>query len=158
GIGVGGIRPQNQGQAAGQGHFSWGERHDGVLTPSFDGVMRPYSALGAGRIKEYYRTGNAMTNSIALSGGGEKGSFRTSFAHTQSYGIDPINTYSRKIVNLGLNQNITGNLTLSMNINYTHENNNNPPQVGKQGQGAANYLHRLSHTVPTSALRENNYD
>lgn len=158
GIGVGGIRPQNQGQAAGQGHFSWGERHDGVLTPSFDGVMRPYSALGAGRIKEYYRTGNAMTNSIALSGGGEKGSFRTSFAHTQSDGIDPINTYSRKIVNLGLNQNITDKLTLSMNINYTHENNNNPPQVGQQGQGAANFLHRLSLTVPTSALRENNYD
>jgi TonB-linked SusC/RagA family outer membrane protein len=158
GIGVNGIRPQNQGQAAGQGHFSWGERHDGVPTVQFDGVLRPYSALGKNRIKEYYRTGNAMTNSIALSGGGEKGSFRTSFAHTQSDGIDPINTYSRKIVNLGLNQNITDKLSLSMNINYTHENNNNPPQVGQQGQSAANFLHRLSLTVPTSALRDSNYD
>lgn len=158
GIGVNGVRPQTQGEAAGQGHFSWGERHDGVPTVQFDGVLRPYSALGKNRIKEYYRTGNAMTNSIALSGGGEKGSFRTSFSHTQSDGIDPINTYGRKIVNLGLNQKITEKLSLSMNVNYTHENNNNPPQVGQQGQGAANFLHRLSLTVPTSALRDSNYD
>src|SRR5690606_26103903 len=158
GIGINGVRPATQGQAAGQGHMSWGERHDGVLTPSFDGVMRPYSALGKNRIKEYYRTGNAMTNSIALSGGGDKGSFRTSFAHTESDGIDPINSYGRKIVNLGINQKITDKLSLSMNVNYAHENNNNPPQVGQQGQGAANFLHRLSLTVPTSALRDSNYD
>lgn len=158
GIGVGGVRPATGQQAAGQGQFSWGERHDGVLTPSFDGVMRPYSALGANRIKEFYRTGNAMTNSIALSGGGDKGSFRASFAHTQSDGIDPINTYYRKIVNLGLNQNITEKLSLALNINYTRENNNNPPQVGQQGQGTPNFLYRMSQTIPTSAFRDSNYD
>ncbi|WP_157804947.1 SusC/RagA family TonB-linked outer membrane protein [Confluentibacter lentus] len=158
GIGVNGVRPATQGQAQGQGQFSWGERHDGVPSVQFDGVLRPYSALGANRIKEFYRTGNAMTNSIALSGGGEKGSFRASFAHTESEGIDPINTYLRKIVNLGLNQNITDKLSLSLNINYTHENNNNPPQVGQQGQGAPNFLYRMSQTIPTSAFRDSNYD
>src|SRR5690606_28586866 len=130
GLGSNGVRPATQGQAAGNGQFSWGERHDGVLTPSFDGILRPYSALGTNRIKEFYRNGNAMTNSIALSGGGEKGSFRTSFAHTEADGVDPINTYSRKVVNLGLNQQVTDKLSLSLNINYTNEKNNNPPQVG----------------------------
>ncbi|WP_204524803.1 SusC/RagA family TonB-linked outer membrane protein [Confluentibacter citreus] len=158
GIGSNGVRPATQGQAAGNGQFSWGERHDGVPTVSFDGILRPYSPLGINRIKEYYRNGNAMTNSVALSGGGEKGSFRTSFAHTDADGVDPINTYSRKVVNLGLNQQVTDKLSLSLNINYTNEKNNNPPQIGLQGQGAANFLHRMSHTIPTSAFIESNYD
>ncbi|WP_111309828.1 SusC/RagA family TonB-linked outer membrane protein [Confluentibacter sediminis] len=158
GLGTGGLRPTTQGQAAGNGQLSWGEKYDGVLTPSFDGIMRPYSALGVGRIKDYYRTGNAMTNSIALSGGGANGSYRASFAHTQADGIDPINTYTRKVVNLGLNQQVTEKLSFSLNINYTNEYNNNPPQVALQGQGAANFLHRISLTIPTSALRDNNYD
>ncbi len=158
GLGTNGVRPATQAIAAGNGQFSWGEKYDGVLTPSFDGVLRPYSPLGKNRITDYYRMGTAMTNSIALSGGGEKGSFRTSFAHTQADGIDPINTYARKVVNLGLNQQITEKLSLSFNINYTNENNNNPPQIGLQGQGAANFLHRMSLTIPTSAFRDSNYD
>jgi len=158
GQGTNGQRPATQGQAAGTGQFSWGEKHDGVPTVQFDGVLRPYSALGKNRIKEFYRTGSAMTNSIALSGGGANGSFRTSFSHTQAKGIDPINEYRRKIVNLGLNQNITEKLSLSLNINYTHENNDNPPQVGQQGQGAPNFLYRMSQTIPTSAFRESNYN
>lgn len=158
GQGANGQRPATQGEAASNGQFGWGEKYDGVPTVQFDGVLRPYSPLGRDRFKEFYRTGNAMTNSIALSGGGEKGSFRTSFSHTQSKGIDPANTYKRMIANVGLNQNITEKLNLSLNINYTHENNDNPPQVGFQGQSAANFLHRMSFGIPTSAFQESNYN
>src|SRR5690606_37907586 len=100
----------------------------------------------------------AITNSVALSGGNANGSFRTSFAHTDAAGVDPINTYSRKVFNLGLNQKISEKLSLSLNVNYTNEKNNNPPQVGQQGQGTPNFLHRLSLTVPTDALRDKNYN
>ncbi len=158
GQGANGKRPTTQGQAASNGQFGWGERYDGVPTVQFDGVLRPYLPLGRDRFKEFYRTGNAMTNSIALSGGGEKGNFRTSFSHTQSDGIDPINTYKRKIFNVGFNQNITDKLSLSLNINYTHENSDNPPQVGFQGQSAANFFHRMSFGIPTSAFRDSNYN
>src|SRR5690606_1053089 len=154
GQGVNNTRPSSQGNAATTGQFGWGEKYDGVPTVQFDGVLRPYLPLGRNRLKEFFRMGTAMTNSIALSGGGEKGSFRVSFAHTQSEGIDPKNTYARKIVNLGLNQNITDKLMLSLNINYTHEDNDNPPQVGFQGQSAVNFLHRMSASIPTSAFRD----
>lgn len=158
GQGQGGVRPATQGQAAGNGQFGWGERYDGVPTVQFDGVLRPYLPLGKNRIKEFFRTGNAMTNTIAMSGGGEKGSFRASFSHTESDGIDPINTYLRKIVNVGFNQKITDKLSLSLNANYTRENSNNPPQVGFQGQSAVNFLHRMSFGIPTSAFKESNYN
>src|SRR5690606_29785577 len=55
GLGTAGQRPTTQGEAVRDGQFSWGERHDGVPTIQFDGVMRPYSALGKNRIKDFYR-------------------------------------------------------------------------------------------------------
>ncbi len=153
GQGENGVRPATQGDAAGNGQFGWGERLDGVPTINFDGVLRPYSA-NPNRITEYYRTGTAITNSVALSGGGEKGNFRASFTNTDASGIDPTNEYSKKIVNIGLNHDITEKLSLSLNVNYTHEDNENPPQVGVQGPGAPNFLYRMSTSIPLSAFRE----
>src|SRR5690606_25625713 len=153
GQGTGGNRPTTQGEATTSGQFGWGERLDGVPTINFDGVLRPYSA-NPNRITEYYRTGTAITNSVALSGGGEKGNFRASFTNTDASGIDPMNEYSKKIVNIGLNHDITEKLSLSLNVNYTHEDNENPPQVGVQGPGAPNFLYRMSTSIPLSAFRE----
>lgn len=158
GQGTNGVRPATQGQAAGTGQFSWGEKLDGAPTILFDGTFAPYSAYGPDRIKGYYRTGTAVTNSIALSGGGANGSFRASFSHTHNEGIDPINEFTRKVVNLGLNHNITDKLTLSINTNYSHENMDNPPQIGQQGPGAANFLHRMATSIPLSAFRDSAYD
>ncbi|MBU3822767.1 SusC/RagA family TonB-linked outer membrane protein [Flavobacteriaceae bacterium XHP0103] len=158
GQGTNGVRPATQGQAADSGQFGWGERLDGAPQILFDGSFAPYSAYGPDRLKGYYRTGTAITNSIALSGGGANGSFRASFSHTHNEGIDPINEFTRKIVNLGLNHNITDKLTLSINANYSHENMDNPPQIGQQGQGAANFLHRMSTSIPLSAFKNSTVD
>src|SRR5690606_12645595 len=154
GQGQGGNRPTTQGQAISTGQFGWGARLDGQPTINFDGVMIPYSAYQPDRIKGFFRTGTAVTNTVALSGGGEKGSFRVSFSDTKADGIQPTNDYKRKIVNLGLNQNITDKLSLQFNVNYTHEDMFNPPQVGVQGQGAANFLYRMSTSIPLEAFKE----
>src|SRR5690606_10724312 len=127
GQGVGGLRPTTQGSAAGNGQWGWGAKLDGAPTILFDGTYAPYSSYIGDRLKEFYRTGSTVTNSVALSGGGDKGSFRASFSHTHSDGIDPINEFRRKTFNLGLNQNISDKLTLAINVNYSHENNDNPP-------------------------------
>src|SRR5690606_21434180 len=143
GQGTNGVRPATQGQAAGTGQFGWGERLDGAPQILFDGSFAPYSSYIQDRIKGYYRTGTAITNTVALSGGGENGSFRASFSHTHNEGIDPINEFTRKIVNLGLNHNITDKLTLSINANYSHENLYNPPQFSQQVSGAANFVYYI---------------
>jgi TonB-linked SusC/RagA family outer membrane protein len=158
GLGVNGQRPTTQGNAAANGQFGWGAKLDGAPTIMFDGSFAPYSSYIGDRLKDFYRTGSTMTNSVALSGGGEKGSFRASFSHTHSDGIDPINEFARKTINIGLNQNISDKLTFSLNVNYSHENNINPPQVGQQGQGAANFLHRMANSIPLSLLKSSNYN
>lgn len=154
GQGQGGLRPANQGQATTTGQFSWGERLDGVPTIQFDGVERPYVAH-KNRIKEFYRTGGSFTNTVALSGGNEKGSFRTSYSRQDAKGISPNNSYNKNIFNLGVNYNLHEKLNLLVNINYTNENDNNPPQVGVQGQGTPNFLHRIANSIGLDVFRDN---
>ena len=152
GEGTGGQRPTSQASAAGNGQFGWGAKLDGAPTPIFDGTLQPYKAY-ENRLFGYLQTGTNFTNTIALSGGGAKGSFRASFAKTDAKGIEPRDEYKKKIFNFGLNQNITDKLKLSLNINWANEIQRNPPQVGTQGAGSVNFFTRLAPSIPLSALK-----
>ncbi|HZX74770.1 MAG TPA: TonB-dependent receptor plug domain-containing protein, partial [Cyclobacteriaceae bacterium] len=148
GQGQNGARPKTQGEATSTGQFGWGERYDGVPTVQFDGVSRPYEVASKTRIEDFFNTGITSTNSIALSNGGPKGSFRVSYSNMDSKGITPNNTFFRKVLNLGLNQNLSDKLSVGLTMNYTNSKNNNAPQVGFQGQNYYNYIVRMSPTIP----------
>jgi outer membrane receptor protein involved in Fe transport len=105
-------------------------------------------------MKQFYNTGTSYTNSIAVSGGNASTSYRVSFSNQDVKGISPGNTYHKKIFNVGLNSKVTNKLTLQTNINYTHEENNNPPLVGAQGIGFSSFLNRIPLTVAISTLKE----
>ncbi|MBS1662655.1 MAG: SusC/RagA family TonB-linked outer membrane protein [Bacteroidetes bacterium] len=152
GSGIGGKKPTSQADAAGNGQFGWGAKLDGAPTPIFDGSLQPYSAY-QNRLFDYLQTGANFTNTVALSGGGPKGSFRASFSNTDAKGIEPRDEYKRKVFNLGFNQNITEKLKLAVNINWANEIQSNPPQVGVQGAGSVNFFTRLALSFPTSALK-----
>ncbi|MDX3916614.1 MAG: SusC/RagA family TonB-linked outer membrane protein [Pseudosphingobacterium sp.] len=155
GQGQGRQRPTDVGSAISTGMLGWGSRMDGEPIVNFDGVMRPY-APNPNRIKEFYRDGTVFTNTVALSGGSDKGNFRASFSNSGAKGITPApdNRYTKRIFNLGLNHDLTKKLHFSFNANYTKENNENPPQVGAQGPGAPNFLTRMSTSIPLAAFRE----
>lgn len=152
GQGTGGVRPSDGPNAASTGQFAWGERLDGKPTPIFDGSLQPYSA-NPNRLFDFLQTGTDFTNTIALSGGNARGSFRASFSNTDAEGITPTNEYKRKIANIGVNHYITDRLQLQLNINYTNEQQINPPQIGIQGPGAVNFLTRIATSIPLSALK-----
>jgi TonB-linked SusC/RagA family outer membrane protein len=152
GQGQGGKRPTSGANAATTGQFAWGERLDGVPTPIFDGSLQPYSA-NPNNLFDFLQTGTDFTNTLAFSGGGANGSFRASFSNTDAEGITPTNEYKRKIANIGINQNITKKLLLQLNINYTNEQQINPPQIGTQGPGAVNFFTRIATSIPLSALK-----
>jgi TonB-linked SusC/RagA family outer membrane protein len=151
GLGVNGVKPANAAISAGNGQYSWGAKHDGTDFYLFDGSTAPYEAH-PGNLFKYYRTGKVWTNTLAVSGGDSKGSFRASFANTDADGIDPYNTYKRNIANLGVNYAITKKLNFSMNVNYANEKYINPPEIGTQGPGAVNFFTRLSSSIPYETL------
>ncbi|BAV06770.1 TonB-linked outer membrane protein, SusC/RagA family [Filimonas lacunae] len=153
GQGQGGKKPTTQGEAITTGQFGWGAKYDGVPTVQFDGVARPYVAH-RNRIKEFYRTGRSVINTVALSGGNGQSSFRASYSNQNVQGISPNNDYKKRIFNLGVNHKLSNQLSLQVNINYTNEVNNNPPQVGAQGDGAPNFLYRMSNSIGLDVLKE----
>ncbi len=152
GTGRGGKRPTTQAEAIAMGNQSWGEKHDGVPTIQYDGVLRPYSA-DENRIKEFYRTGTSIINTVALTGGSASTSYRASFSNQDITGITPENSYHKRIFNLGLNSDVTEKLTLQVNINYAHENNDNPPIVGVQGISYTSFLTRMPLTLSNETLK-----
>lgn len=153
GQGQGGKKPATQGEAITTGQFGWGSKLDGSPTIQFDGVARPYVAH-PDRIKEFYRTGRSVINTLALSGGNGQSSFRASYSNQNVQGISPNNDYKKRIFNLGVNHKLSNQLQLQVNINYTNEVNNNPPQVGAQGDGAPNFLYRMSTSIGLDVLKE----
>ncbi len=152
GLGTAGQRPTSQASAASNGQFGWGAKLDGVPTPIFDGTLQPYSAY-ENRLFDYLQTGANFTNTVAMSGGGANGNFRVSFSNTNARGIEPRDEYLKKIINVGLNHNITDKLKLSVNINWANEKQSNPPQVGTQGAGSVNFFTRMSISTPLSAYK-----
>jgi TonB-linked SusC/RagA family outer membrane protein len=152
GTGSNGLRPTTQAEARSMGNLAWGQKHDGVPTVQYDGVLRPYSA-DKDRFKKFYNTGTSFMNTIALSGGNATTSYRASFSNQDAKGISPGNSYHKKIFNLGLNSKVTNKLTLQANINYAHEDINNPPLVGAQGIGFSSFLHRIPLTISIETLK-----
>lgn len=152
GQGQGGKRPTSGANAASSGQFAWGERLDGVPTPIFDGSLQPYSA-NPNNLFDFLQTGTNFTNTLAVSGGSEKGSFRASYSNTDAKGITPSNEYKRHIFNLGVSHDVTKKLNVNINLNYTNESNVNPPEIGQQGPGAVNFFTRMATSIPLSAYK-----
>jgi TonB-linked SusC/RagA family outer membrane protein len=147
-----GKRQTSVAEAQSSGVFAFGEKFDGKPTPQFDGSTQPYVAH-KDRIKNFYRTGNSFTNSVALSGGNEKGNFRLSFANTDAKAIMPNSDYHKKIFNLGLNYKFSKRLSAQLNANYSNEYNKNPPQIGIQDMNANTTIYTLATSIDTEWLK-----
>ena len=147
-----GKRPTTTAEAQSSGVFAFGEKLDGKLTPQFDGSMQPYVAH-KDRIKKFYRTGTNFTNSVALSGGNEKGNFRLSFANTDAKAIIPNSDYHKKIFNLGLTYKFTSKLSMQLNANYSNEFNHNPPQIGIQDMNANSTIYTMATSIDSDWLK-----
>jgi TonB-linked SusC/RagA family outer membrane protein len=153
GQGENGLRPASVSDAQSSGVYSFGEKLDGKPTPQFDGSTQPYVA-NKNRIKDFYRTGTSFTNSVALSGGNDKGNFRLSFSNTDANAIIPNSDYHKKIVNLGLNYKFTTRFSVQLNANYSNEYNHNPPQIGIQDMNANTTIYTMANSIDVHWLKK----
>lgn len=153
GQGEGGKRPTTPNPTSGV--WSFGEKFQpGMTQILFDNKTYPYEPV-YNRVKQFYNIGTNLTNTVTVSNSGVNGGFSLSLANTDNKGILPNNTFNRKIINLGFTQNITNKLTASGNINYSKENNVNPPQQNAQDFSISTVIFTLANSMPFDALREN---
>jgi TonB-linked SusC/RagA family outer membrane protein len=112
---------------------NWGGKMDGRLIaidawPEL-GVVK-YSPQPADNWKEFFRTGKTFTNTIAVSGGNDKGTYRLSVSDMRNEGIIPNNTLKRQNINLLASLNVTKKLMVETKVNYIRQSGYNRPEVG----------------------------
>jgi len=153
GQGENGIRPASVADARKTGVWSFGTKFDGEDIWCVDGEQHPYLPY-KNRIKTFYDTGINLANTVAISGGYNKGSFRVSFSDNNSTSIIPETKYNKKIIGLSLNYNLTQKLSLEVNGNYSIENNHNPPAVGGQDFTHSNTILTMANSINPEWLKK----
>jgi TonB-linked SusC/RagA family outer membrane protein len=134
--GVQGQKPTDINSAMNDGSLAWGPRLDGSLVPQFDGKSYAYSAV-PNNILSFYNTGHTFTNTVAFTGGGDKGAFRFSLSDLNNAGIVPNSGLDRKSFNLNTTQSVTDKLDVTLVANYIVDNEKNRPMLS-DGPGNPN--------------------
>jgi TonB-linked SusC/RagA family outer membrane protein len=151
-----GIRPTTPNPTSGQ--WSFGERiQPGMTQTLFNTPNIPYEAQ-RGIIRDFYRNGSNLTNSLALSASNEKGGMNLSVASTKANGITPNNTFDRKTVNLGFAYDLSSRISFRGNVNYSNEFNENPPVVSEQDNSIPTSLFAMANTMPLDVMEANKYN
>jgi len=156
GQGENGVRPQAPNPTSGQ--WSFGEKFaPGMTQILFDGVSVPYVPQ-EGRIREFFRNGQNLTNTVSLSAGGDKGGMNLSFSNMDSKGIVPNNSFNRKTINLGYSYDLSKKLSFAGNINYSNEYNKNPPNIANQDNSIPTSLYNMANSMPLDLLDQKKYN
>lgn len=155
GSGNDGVKPATQAAALSAGRLSYGAKVDGTPVLQFDGVLRPYSIVGAKKnIKNFYRTSKDWVNTVALSGGTNALNFRLSLSDLKSDAQTPNSSFERKTTNLSLRSNLGKNdfITLESNVQYNVENGKNRPGVGYAEINSSWATYLIGNTVDIRSL------
>lgn len=137
GQGIRGRSPVNLVEARDNGLSSWGSRLDGSNVVQWDGVERPYSYVGS-NADHFYRTGTTYINTVALTNGGENGSYRFSVSDLENADVTPNSGLNRKTFSLNASSVLAKKLTTSVNAKYIIEKVNNRPRLS-DAPGNANF-------------------
>ncbi|WP_246034250.1 SusC/RagA family TonB-linked outer membrane protein [Empedobacter tilapiae] len=80
--------------------------------------------------KGFWKAGTTLTNSLSLSGGNDKGSFRASVTHTDNKWIMPNTGFERLVLSTKGDYKISDHIKLNTSINYSNRNSDNLPSTG----------------------------
>lgn len=91
-------------------------------------------------ISGFFRTGVTYSNSIAIEGGGDKGTARLSLTHLKNQWILPNTGFERINASLSVNQKISNRLKINGKVNYTNKKSDNLPGAGYNNQSIMYFL------------------
>jgi TonB-linked SusC/RagA family outer membrane protein len=109
-------------------------------------------------LKKFYRNGENLTNSVAVSSSSEKGGLNFSISNLESKGITPNNKFTRNTINLGFGYDLSERFSVRGNMNYSNEYNKNPPVVSDQDNSIPTSLLAMANTMPLEVLDANKYN
>ncbi len=118
------------------GDYSWTPPASGTPGTALVNAKSPVSNVESNSyqknyIEDFFRTGLTTTNSVAISGGGEKSTAYFSYANTSSKGVLPTNTYARN--QFSFNQStklLKDKIVITSNVIFSSEKSKNRPGAG----------------------------
>ena len=144
-------KPGTVTQAFNWGDDGWGPAMDGSSVMQFDGVARPYTFKG-NNFDKFLETGNAWTNTLALSGGGDNQTFRFSISDLRSESIIPNSGYDKTTLSLNVNSKYGKKLTFSGKVLYSHEDTKNRPTLSDSPNNAIQTVWRTAPNIDVTTF------
>ncbi len=135
GQGVRGQKPETQDQALSQAFSAWGARLDGSPAMQFDGVARPYAAVGS-NMDRFYESAVTNTNTLSLNGSIQNTAIRASFSRLNSESIVPNSGLERYTISLRGTSTFGSRLSSDVKVNYIRDNTNNRSELSDAPRNA----------------------
>jgi TonB-linked SusC/RagA family outer membrane protein len=145
------VRPTDQASAILTGNTAWGEKLDGQQTIGIDGQQHPYSLVKNNNINDFYRTAPAWTNTVSISGGGEKGVYRLSLSNLDSKSILRNSDLTRRTATFTTSYDLTKKLSFNLAASYIDQQDGNRAYLSDAPMNANNILF-LSPNVDQAQL------
>jgi len=105
-------------------------------------------------VKDLYNLGVTWNNSVALTGGTDKGNFRLSFGNLNQKGMIYNTDYNRYTVGLNSSFKLIDNLTASFSVTYSKEKSKNLPTLGYASENFVQQTIWSGRNVDFKALRD----
>jgi TonB-linked SusC/RagA family outer membrane protein len=132
-------RPTDAASAIISGNTAWGEKMDGAPTVGIDGQLHPYSPV-KNNIEKFYRTAPSWTNTLAISGGGDKGTYRLSVSNLDAKSILRNSGLDRRTVNFNTGYELTKKLSFNLTASYIDQKDQNRPYLSDSPLNANNII------------------
>ena len=129
---------------------SWGPKFDGTQQLYYTGENKAYSAQ-PNNVKNFFRTGSSIINTIAISKSTENTSLRFSYSNSKLDGILSNSSVKRDNFNVRAFSKITDKFTLDTKITYFLQSAKNRATQGTEGIMA--YLYGLGRNIDINDLK-----
>lgn len=114
---------------------SWGARMEGQSYTNHLGENASYSPQ-SNNIKDFFRTGVSLNNSIGLQGGGEKVQTYLGYTNSVVKGIVPNNDMNRHNITLRMSSQISKKISTDAKVTYIHQEITGRPRTGEENSPA----------------------
>jgi TonB-linked SusC/RagA family outer membrane protein len=131
---------------------SFGPKADGREVTLWNGETVPLTGQ-PDNLKNFFRTGTTLMNSISASGGNEKMLTYFSYGNAKAEGILRNHDLVRHNFDLKLDNKISSKLSFTTKLTYILEDVNNKPHTGEQGYPVSS-IYRSPTSIPLSAMQE----
>lgn len=96
-------------------------------------------------MKNFLETGMTSTNNIAISGSSEKATYRVSYNNMTHNGLIPNSDLHRNGLSANGTYQVTDDLSLSTNINFTRSNSKSRPQTAERDANPLQHVYNWPH-------------